>query len=48
MLKAKVLEERALAKKLVGLGKKEWARFPLQRVKIMEAEIASASAEDDS
>jgi len=48
MLQAKVSEERALAKKLVGLGKKEWARYPLSRAKIMETEIESASAEDDS
>ena len=89
MLKAKVVEEKALARKLVGLGKKEWARYnhrlpllflpslrlsllpllpplpshplltslanqslfffryPLQRAKIMEAEIESASAEEE-
>jgi hypothetical protein len=42
MLKAKVEEEMALAKKLVALGKKDWAKYPLQRAKIMKAEIESA------
>ncbi len=42
-LQAKVLAETALAKKLVTIGKKDWARYPLQRIKIMKQEIESAS-----
>lgn len=47
MLKAKIEAEHALAKKLVAAGKKDWARYPLQRIKIMKAEIESASQEDE-
>lgn len=47
MLQTKVEQEMALAKKLVALGKKDWAKFPLTRAKIMKSEIESASAEDD-
>jgi len=47
MLNAKIETEKALARKLVAIGKKDWARYPLQRIKLMQAEIESASQEGD-
>eukprot|EP01105_Mastigella_eilhardi_P017114 TRINITY_DN3936_c0_g1_i3.p1 TRINITY_DN3936_c0_g1~~TRINITY_DN3936_c0_g1_i3.p1 ORF type:complete len:510 (-),score=180.18 TRINITY_DN3936_c0_g1_i3:64-1593(-) len=46
MLEAAVKAEHEVARRLVGLGRKEQAVVPLQRVKIMQKEIASASEED--
>jgi len=49
ILKKKIEEDTNLARKLVAAGKKDWARYPLVRTKIMrkEVEVAAQEAEEE-